>query len=317
MSVYDFREYVSRTLAIPIHDVKRLLVRAPYTYKRYEIPKKSGGVRSIAQPAKETKIIQRLLMEDVFLQLPVHNCAVAYKKGSSIKNNAQQHRRNQYLSKFDFINFFGSITGADVAAHLAHCLGNQLSEQSVFDIARISCIRNNVKNDLCLSIGAPSSPVLSNSILYEFDALVYDWCIHRGIVYTRYADDLSFSSNQKGLSIQIEPFLREILREISYPSIMLNDSKTIHVSKKNQRRITGLVIANNGVVSLGRERKRLISAMIHRCISGRLEESDLYVLQGLLGFAQDAEPIFVARMRVKYGSLVIKEILRKRVELPR
>ncbi|MBQ0743339.1 MAG: retron St85 family RNA-directed DNA polymerase, partial [Pseudomonas sp.] len=315
--VYDFRKYVSDTLAIPIHDVLRLLVRAPYTYKRYEIPKKSGGSRSIAQPAKETKIIQRLLMDAIFSQLPVHECAVAYKHGASIKTNAQQHRYNQYLSKFDFSNFFGSITSEDIAAHLGQCLGDELSEQSVADIARISCIRNKINSGLCLSIGAPSSPVLSNSILYNFDVSVSAWCLEKGIVYTRYADDLSFSSNQKGLSGSIEPFLRQTLKDISYPSLVLNERKTIHVSKKHQRRVTGLVISNDGSVSLGRERKRLISAMIHRCINDKLEEADIYILQGLLGFAQDAEPIFVARMRAKYGSLVIREILRKRVKLPR
>lgn len=317
MDVYEFRKHVSETLAIPIHDVVRLVVRAPYTYKKYQIPKKSGGFRSIAQPAKETKVVQQLIIDNVFCLLPVHDCAMAYMRGSSVKKNAQLHRHNQYLSKFDFTNFFGSITGADIEAHLTQCLGEGLSSQSISDIARVSCIKSNLEGKLCLSVGAPSSPALSNSILYEFDLKVYDWCKERDVVYTRYADDLSFSSNHKGISASIEPFLVKVLTDISYPSLFLNKEKTIHVSKKHQRRITGLVIANNGSVSLGRHRKRLISSMIHRRVNGSLREDDLHVLQGLLGFAQDVEPIFVARMRVKYGALAIRDILRARLELSR
>lgn len=314
MDVYDFRKHISETLAIPAHDVARLIVRAPYTYKRYEIAKKSGGSRSIAQPAKETKVIQRLLMDALFRYLPVHECAVAYKEGASIKKNAQQHRQNQFISKFDFSNFFGSITEADIAAHLAYVFVGKISDQSISDIARVSCIRNIVVGGLCLSIGAPSSPVLSNSILYYFDVAVQAWCQERNVVYTRYADDLTFSSDEKGITASIELFLKQILKEVSYPSLMLNEKKTIHVSKKHQRRITGLVISNDGLVSLGREKKRLISAMIHHYLQRRLEEKDVFILQGLLGFAQDAEPLFVARMRAKYGSAAILEILRSRAK---
>lgn len=312
MSVYDFRKHVSESLAISGLDVIRLIVRAPHTYKKYEIEKKSGGKRLIAQPAKETKIIQRLLMGDVFDLLPVHDCAVAYKEGSSIKKNAERHKDNQFISKFDFNNFFGSITESDVAAHLAYFFSEKISEQSIKDIARVSCIKHKTAERLCLSIGAPSSPVLSNSIMYAFDVAVEAWCAKRAITYTRYADDLTFSSNEKGISPHIEPFLISLLGDLPYPSLSLNSKKTVHVSKKHQRRITGLVINNDGAVSLGRERKRLISSMIHRYIIGALDDDAVLHLQGLLGFAEDAEPLFVSRMRGKYGGRTIAELLRRR-----
>lgn len=312
MSIFDFRKHLSQSLAIPTHDVARLIVRAPHTYKKYDIPKKSGGVRSIAQPAKETKLIQRLMMQEVFTALPVHECAAAYKEGASIKANAEQHKNNQFISKFDFVDFFGSIKETDVASHLAYVLPGKISEQSIKDIARISCIKNKTLGGLQLSIGAPSSPILSNSIMYCFDVAVAAWCADKGVIYTRYADDLTFSSNEKGLSAQIEPFLTEILKEIPYPTLSLNKKKTVHVSKKHQRRVTGLIINNDGAISLGRERKRLISAMVHRFILGTLEVEAILNLQGLLGFAQDAEPLFVARMRDKYGRQVITELLRHR-----
>ncbi|SDZ55303.1 retron St85 family RNA-directed DNA polymerase [Pseudomonas salomonii] len=314
MDVYDFRKHVSETLAIPSHDVARLIIRAPHTYKKYEILKKDGGSRSIAQPARETKVIQRLLMENLFCYLPVHECAVAYKIGSSIKKNAQQHRQNQFISKFDFRNFFGSITERDIAAHLRYVFVGKISENSISDIARVCCIRNTLTGNLCLSIGAPSSPVLSNSILYYFDIAIQTWCNERNIVYTRYADDMTFSSNEKGVTASIESFLKQTLKDIKHPSLVLNEKKTIHLSRKHQRRITGLVLSNDGSISLGREKKRLISVMIHHYLLQKLDEKDVPILQGLLGFAKDAEPLFVSRMRAKYGSFAISEIMRGRMK---
>jgi len=314
MNIYDFRKHISETLALPAHDVARLIIRAPHTYKKYEIDKKNGGTRLIAQPAKETKILQRLLMEALFCYLPVHECAVAYKTGSSIKKNAQKHRQNQYISKFDFSNFFGSITEEDLIAHLKYVFVGKVSESSILDIARVSCIRNSLTGKLNLSIGAPSSPVLSNSIMYYFDIAVHTWCIEENIIYTRYADDLTFSSNEKNKTASVEQFLYRVLKEIAYPSLELNKKKTIHLSKKNQRRVTGLIISNDGLISLGREKKRQISVMIHHYQLKKLDDDSLPILQGLLGFAQDAEPLFVARMRTKYGSPLVSEIMRGRIK---
>lgn len=312
MSLYDFRKHMSKTLSLSEHDVARLIVRAPYAYKRYFIPKKSGGVRSIAQPAKETKVIQGLLVEDWFSQLPVHECAAAYRQGSSIKANAERHKQNSYIAKFDFSNFFGSITESDLVKHFSYVLCGKLSVQSINDIARVSCVRDRVTTRLVLSIGAPSSPVLSNSIMYYFDLAMDSWCLERNIVYSRYADDLTFSTNYKGATSEVEKFILDTLEVIPYPRLQLNHEKTVHASKKKQRRITGLIISNDNQVSLGRDKKRLISAMIHRYIHHELDEKSIFHLQGLMGFAQDVEPLFVAKMRGKYTGRIISDLLRQR-----
>lgn len=312
MSLYDFRKHMSEMLSLSEHDIARLIVRAPYAYKRYSIPKKSGGMRSIAQPAKETKVIQGLLVEDWFSQLPVHECAAAYTQGSSIKANAERHRQNSYIAKFDFLNFFGSITESDLVKHFSYFLCEKMSEQSIKDIARVSCVRDRLTAKLALSIGAPSSPVLSNAIMYHFDLAVNSWCSERNIVYSRYADDLTFSTSEKGSTSEVEKHILEALEVIPYPRLQLNHEKTVYASKKKQRRITGLVISNDNQVSLGRDKKRLISAMIHRYVHHELDEKSVLHLQGLMGFAMDIEPLFVAKMRGKYTGRVISDLLRQR-----
>jgi len=300
------------SLGVSVSQINRLINRAPYTYKVYTIPKRSGGTRVIAQPAKETKFIQYWLINNIFRKLPVHECSMAYTEGSSIKKNATVHKGNSFITKFDFKDFFTSIKSDDLIMHISKHLEGKFCSDDIKDIARISCIKHKEKNELCLSVGAPSSPVLSNAIMFEFDCKVFTWCSCHNFTYTRYADDLTFSTNIKGISNKIEPTIREISRGIEYPRLEFNDKKTTHLSRKFQRRVTGLIINNEGNISLGRGRKRKISALIHKFSLNLLSESDTYNLQGLLGFAKDIEPLFLSRMRIKYSSELVDNILKIR-----
>ena len=310
----NLRLELQESLGINENQLNRLILRAPHSYKVYTIAKRSGGDRVIAQPAKETKFIQHWLIDNIFKKMPVHQSATAYKNGASIKENAAAHQANSYITKFDFKNFFTSIKAGDLVEHLSRHLGELLNPEDIKDVARISCIKLHGRDELCLSVGAPSSPILSNTILIDFDRQVYAWCSQHGITYTRYADDLTFSTNTNRISSDIEPAIREIVRKLEYPRLRFNNKKTTHLSKKHQRRITGLVITNDGKLSLGRERKREISSLIHRFSLSLLSKDEVYHLQGLLGFATDVEPLFMSRMRGKYGAFLIQEILQKRKE---
>ena len=308
----NLQKVIQDALGLNEAQLLRLIARSPHTYKIYTIAKKSGGLRTIAQPAKETKFIQHWLIQNVFDQLPIHDCAAAYKIGASIKVNAAAHRENHYISKFDFSAFFPSIKAKDLVTHFQKHLGNSLSIADIKDIARLSCLSPKEGGGLALSVGAPSSPVLSNSIMYEFDRHIDEWCRVKGIVYTRYADDLTFSTKTKGLCSEIEPKIDEVLNNLAYPTLSLNSKKTIHLSRKSQRRITGVIVNNEGQLSIGRERKRMISALIHQFSLGKLSNPSVYHLQGLLGFSKDIEPEFVLRMKKKYGVEVVAEIFRAR-----
>lgn len=303
--------------AIGLHPLQFQLLarRAPDTYKHYTIAKKSGGDRWIAQPPREIKHIQRWLVDNIFSTLPVHNCAMAYKDGTSIAINAALHSGNPYLAKFDFSNFFNSIKYHNLVDFFTTHFNQNFEPSDIVNMARMACVREEAAG-LCLSVGAPSSPLLSNAILYCFDAQVSKWCQERLITYTRYADDLTFSTKVKGACAEINPFLISILKEFDSPALRLNEKKTVHSSKKFQRRVTGLILNNEGRVSLGRERKREISALIHRFRVGALPESDAFKLQGLLGFAADAEPSFIDSMNRKYGNAVLASLfaLRKLTE---
>ena len=115
------------------------------------------------------------------------------------------------------------------------------------------------------------------------------------------------------MSSEIEPFLRAVIKNLKYPSLIFNNKKTTHLSKKHQRRVTGLILTNDGDISLGRSRKREISLMIYKYIKGYLSDKELDKLQGLLGFAKGVEPIFIQRMNAKYTNEVISKIFSHRI----
>jgi RNA-directed DNA polymerase len=90
---------------LPIQ-LEQIIRTAPLRYKVFEIPKRDGSPRIVAQPAREVKAIQRWLVKDLSTILPVHSAATAYQKGTSIKINADRHARSNFILKMDFKNFF-------------------------------------------------------------------------------------------------------------------------------------------------------------------------------------------------------------------
>ena len=140
--------------------------------------------------------------------------------------------------------------------------------------------------------------------MYSFDESVCGFCISNGVTYSRYADDLAFSSMDCSKLKDIPEFLVATIKQLGQLNLVINESKTVLVSKRENRNLTGLVLTNDGSVSLGRERKRLIRSMIHKYSMGELTGSDVSRLRGLLSFASSVERTFYLAMRKKYGDRV-------------
>jgi RNA-directed DNA polymerase len=292
-------------------DIVRVIRTAPVRYKVYSIPKRTGGVRIIAQPAREVKLLQRWAIKNILEALPVHDCATAYRKGKSIRDNARAHAEQSYILKVDFKNFFPSIVPQNLIDHIQHYAPEIASPENLKALAFLFFRGSINPVNLTLSIGAPSSPALSNTVLFPLDLQCAELCVRRGITYTRYADDLTFSTSEKNV---LEPFLGEfkkLLESVGYPRLQLNEEKTVFASKKAMRRVTGLVLNNNGEVSLGRQRKRSISAGVHSFTLQGLKVEQINKLRGLLAFALNVEPAFVASLEAKYGKRVIDTLLRR------
>ena len=293
---------ISSDLLLPKDWLDYLISSAPHRYKVYDVPKRSGtGTRTIAQPAKEVKKLQYWVINNIFPALPIHPSAMAYVSGKNIADNTEQHADKPYLLKLDFKDFFPSIKGDDFLHYSQDNDNLPVLNTDIQRLLKILFWCPKGTKTLQLSIGAPSSPFLSNAIMYRFDSLISAYCTEREVTYTRYADDIAFSMHDKEMRGTIYRQVQNILASLPFPSLQLNTRKTIFASKAHRRMLTGLILANDGTVSLGRERKRLIRAQIHYFINGRLSAQEINSLRGMLSFARDIEPTFVKRMETRYG----------------
>jgi hypothetical protein len=306
----DLLQIVSRDLLVPLHDLYYLVRSAPYRYKVYEIEKRQPGKkRIIAQPAREVKRLQYWVTANILRRYPIHPAALAYRKGKSILNNARAHAKKRYLLKLDFKDFFHSIKANDFRNFIEGHDPKDLDNSDIESLTRILFWKMTREGDLVLSIGAPSSPMLSNILLYEFDRRVTEYCKRIRVTYTRYADDLTFSTNRKNLLGDVEGKIDEICSELPYPRLRLNREKRVHASKAASRRVTGLVLSNDGSVSLGHQRKRHLHAAVHHFKHGKLSPDETKALAGMLAFVHSVEPKFLGTLARKYGKTVMNRLL--------
>lgn len=281
---------------------------APKKYKVYTIPKRTSGLRTIAQPIPELKDYQRFIISTIKDTLPVHECCMAYMAGKNIKQNALIHSKNSFFLKMDFIDFFNSITPK---LFWEACERHQI-EFDWLDKEFLEKIlfwrQSKYSKKLILSIGAPSSPFISNFLMYSFDVELSQYCKQNDITFTRYADDLTFSTNIPDILFEVPNIVRTILLRFYGQKIQINQFKTVFSSKKYNRHVTGLTITNESSISVGRKKKRYIKHLVHNFIEKKITLEDLNYLRGYLGFIQYVEPKFLNSLELKYTKTVIQNI---------
>jgi RNA-directed DNA polymerase len=289
------------------HDVRRIIRNAPVRYKTYHIPKRNGGMRVISQPAREVKALQRAIVTEFLNRLPIHPSATAYRQGVSIRDNAAAHAKNGPILKFDFKNFFPSIVARDWHAY---CQRTSLfaDPDDVHLSTNILFHRTVGSTVLRLAIGAPASPCLSNVLMHPFDNRISELVSADQVTYTRYADDLTFSAKRTGFLTGVDNALRRALHEIRSPSLTINEEKTVLATQKYKRMVTGLILTNDGAVSIGHKRKKAIRAALHHAEQGKLSIIEQARLGGLLAFVQNVEPEFLHRLIGRYGTTLIADI---------
>jgi RNA-directed DNA polymerase len=281
-------ERIAYELALPDKYVLSLLRTASFRYKTYYIPKRGGGQREIHHPSKSLKSVQRWLLRHILMKLPVHTAAMAYIPGRSIANNARVHSNSRFLLRMDFTNFFPSISDDDIRNYIdkspVHFSGWEESDVEVF--CRFVCRWR------FLTIGAPTSPTLSNILCYELDERLSLLATHANCSYTRYADDLFFSTELPNVLKSIESSVLDICSNLSIPkNLTINSSKTRHSSKRGRRRVTGLVLSTDKTISVGRNLKRKIRSLIHKYDS--LDTRTRRHLSGLITYVASIDPEFI------------------------
>jgi RNA-directed DNA polymerase len=229
-------------------------------YTSFEIPKKNGGIRKINTPIEELKDIQRKLAEALEKhngkkQERKNNISHAFKKNKSIITNAKIHRNKRFVLNIDLENYFDSFHFGRVRGFFAKNKHFSMPIEVATVIAQISCY------DGKLPQGAPSSPTISNLISEILDYRIMKIAKKYKLHYTRYADDLTFSTNDKNLlNVQTE-FYEEMSKEITKAGFKINDNKNRLQFRDSRQVVTGLVV--NKKINVNRIYYKETRAMAH------------------------------------------------------
>ena len=163
----------SEHLDISVADLASNMIKAPTTYKVYTIPKRTGGKRVIAQPTKFVKNVQRGVVSLLLNNFEVLDSTMAYVKGKSIVDNANTHLGCDFILKMDFENFFPSITSNDFLTFISQ---NKVILPRFEQVFLSHYLFRKTNTGFNLSIGAPSSPMISNIIMFDIDNVIRDYC---------------------------------------------------------------------------------------------------------------------------------------------
>ena len=229
-------------------------------YAIFNITKKSGGERKIAAPNEKLKRIQKNLSEILAIIYEPKHCVHSFAHGKNIATNARPHLRAKHILRLDLKDFFPSI-------HFGRVRG--LFEAQPFDfpravstfLARICCLEG------ALPQGAPTSPIISNMICLRMDAQLTKLARDYQCKYTRYADDITFSTKKDRLpkeilklssKLQLSKNLIKIIKDNFFE---INFQKVRLSSNKDSKFIAGVKV--NTKLNVARSKSREIRAMLH------------------------------------------------------
>ena len=248
-------------------------------YKEFSIPKKSGGERRICAPRVALLNLQKdflnLLTPDYRPRAHVHGFVSGHQR--SIVSNARQHVSKRWVLNIDLEDYFETI-------HFGRIRGRLMAPPYIYPgqiaqfIAHIACFqttkevdgRNRLTNVLML--GGALSPILANIVSDKLDAELSRFCRQLGCTYTRYADDITISSNRRTFPGSIGRFanpesFEEFTLSDSFQQLIedngfrINHSKTRLLGHAFHQEVTGLLV--NEKVNVKRKFVREVRAMLH------------------------------------------------------
>jgi|688.fasta_scaffold190459_2 RNA-directed DNA polymerase len=263
---------LAKALEMSEFELSKYIFRADYLYKRFSVPKKSGGQRHISAPSRELKRIQKWISHNLLKPLPVHDACTGYRVGMCIVDNARPHVGQDFVLNADIEDFFPSITIDRV---------NDFFESIGYDQKFAGYLARLCTHDELLPQGAPTSPDLANLICNSLDERLSEFCAKRDWNYTRYCDDITVSGSGQITRADIDSICNIIVSE----GFTVNDKKLRVARKTSQQKVTGLVV--NERVNLPRRERRRVRAMIHRQeTTGVASKSTCSKIHGHIAFAR-------------------------------
>lgn len=260
-------------------------VGTDHLYKTFSIPKKNGGERIIHAPKEKLKRLQRKLaavLWDCYVEsleiksknkkFKIPAISHAFEKDKSIITNAQIHRNKKYVLNVDLKDYFDSFNFGRVRGFFLKDATFKVPEEIATVIAQIACYKGKLPQ------GAPSSPIITNLIANILDYRIVKIAKKYRFSYTRYADDMTFStnrdlsSNKSRASKELQHFMEELENVITSSGFKINPKKTRLSDETQRQEVTGLIV--NKKVGVKREYIKNTRAMAFKLYKDEKFEID-------------------------------------------
>jgi retron-type reverse transcriptase len=292
--------------------------RKKTAYNCFQIPKKTGGNRKISAPRPLLKKSQQWILHNILEKIEVHNAAHGFCLNHSIVTNAQPHVGADIVINFDLKDFFPSISYPRVKG-LFKSFGYSETASIIFGLL---CTEQTLKQieldgeihwllswtERHLPQGAPTSPAITNLLCRTLDKRLTQMAKRYGFVYTRYADNLTFSACGDSLG-NIANLMKGTRSIVKSEGFNINEEKTRLLRKSRQQEVTGIVV--NDKVNVSREKLKRFRATLYQIEKdgligkhwGDSKKRDL--IPSLEGFAN-----FVFMVNPEKGSLFREQVKR-------
>ncbi|KDM92811.1 reverse transcriptase family protein [Photobacterium galatheae] len=308
-------EDVARQMDISTAELRFLCYRKEVStvthYQEFELPKKSGGTRVISAPMPRMKRAQYWLLDYVLNLLPVHDAAHGFVPGRSIVTNAQPHVGKAVVINLDLKDFFPSITYRRVKG-LFGKLGYSEELATTFALLATKPVTQAVEMDgrtwhvaqgeHVLPQGSPCSPMITNVLCRRMDARLQGMADKLGFTYTRYADDLTFSSQDAG---KVQSLLWRCKQIVTDEGFVVHPEKTRVIRRHQRQEVTGVVV--NDRLSVDRATLKRFRAVLQQVALDGPEGKTWgagELFQSLAGYAN-----FVAMVNPEKGLPLQKQVL--------
>jgi RNA-directed DNA polymerase len=277
-------------------------------YIHFQIPKKTGGTREISAPLPRLKQAQQWILDNILEQIALHSTAHGFRRGRSIITNAQPHVGALVVINLDLQNFFPSISYRRVkgifrsigySEAIATILGLICTEPDVTEVELDGRSYYIAQNERHLPQGAPSSPALTNLLCRRLDRRLDRMADSRGFTYTRYADDLTFSTIDSEKLREIGNILKGTQGIVTHEGLTIHPDKTRVLRQSQQQEVTGVVV--NQKLNVDRSTLKRFRATLYQIekdgLAGKQWGRGADLLQSIAGFAN-----YVAMVNPSKGS---------------
>lgn len=285
-------EDLSQNLRLSAKLIHWLTSDSKERYQTFNIPKSDGTSREISAPVHSLKIVQRWILVNILYKIKTSPYSYGFSKdgkGSPLVRCAERHKGNLYILKMDVKGFYPSIKREKIY----HQFTNIGYNANIANLLTNLCVYEDK-----LPQGAVCSPYLANLVCRNLDFRIAGYCNRRDIIYTRYADDLTFSCDNRDALKGIYGTIRKILKDEGF---QLNERKSLFLSPKCRKRILGITV-NDGIIKAPKELKRTVRSMIHTSIATK-DFSGNDKIRGYVAYINSIEPNYTDKVKEYIKSL--------------